>query len=432
MPILTTVILLAVLSGLPVASYAEDLLFFYHHALNNNPSLKRREFGVDQAKAQKGLALSKLLPQVSAIGTYSLNDYHDSLIGTQEYDGTRGYIQARQALFDLSSFFRFQSADELIEQSKQELQSGRIDIAGEVVDRYLQALQAEDEIAYVEAEKAATESQMDRLRRMFERQLAKVTDLYEVEAYYQSLQTKEIEARNAKAVALEKLREISGLSAKNITALAQETYPEPPAEEEDWVIEATRKNPALRALGHAIEAARKMVSSGRSEHLPQLALVASETYADQGFDNQQRPPYTVGSLNLQLTVPLFEGGRVQATVREAAARYEIAREQYEEVRREIERETRTAYLDAMSSHAKIASTAQEVDAREKSSVAQQRGYEVGVITIVDVLETRRLLFKARTEHSMARYDYIRNLAKLHVNAGNLTEPMMAQFNSWLR
>jgi len=58
---------------------------------------------------------------------------------------------------------------------------------------------------------------------------------------------------------------------------------------------------------------------------------------------------------------------VQATVRDAAARLAIAREQYEGARREIERDTRTAYLSALASHARIGSTNAEVGALETSS-----------------------------------------------------------------
>ena len=43
---------------------------------------------------------------------------------------------------------------------------------------------------------------------------------------------------------------------------------------------------------------------------------------------------------------------VQASVNDAVARYEMARQQYEAARREIERETRTAYLSANASHAR--------------------------------------------------------------------------------
>ncbi|MGH8510293.1 MAG: TolC family protein, partial [Gammaproteobacteria bacterium] len=162
-----------------------------------------------------------------------------------------------------------------------------------------------------------------------------------------------------------------------------------------------------------------------------LALQVSETYADTGFDNRLQPPYDVFSAGVQLTVPIFEGGRTQAGVRDAQARHRIAREQFEQKRREIEQETRTAYLDTVASHARIDSTGEEVRAQEKAAEAQERGYEFGVSTIVDLLEARRRLLKARVEQAKARYDYIRGLAALQVRAGGLSMPVMEEINGWM-
>lgn len=118
-------------------------------------------------------------------------------------------------------------------------------------------------------------------------------------------------------------------------------------------------------------------------------------------------------------------------MRDAQARHRIAREQFEQKRREIEQETRTAYLDAMASYSRIDSTRQEVRAQEKAAEAQERGYELGASTIVDLLEARRRLLKARVEQAKARYDYIRGLVGLQVRAGSLSSPFMEEINGWM-
>lgn len=432
---------LAVLA-LPSASCAESLLELYQRTLETNPVLKSREYSVDRANAQKDQAFSKLLPQIFAVGNYSYNDLHQqagqsslSLSSLpaidQQYSGLRGTVQLRQALFDLASFYRWQSAENVILQSEQELEAARIAVAGDLVDRYLRAVEATDNIAYVASETKAVESQLKGLQRMHERQMVKVTDLYEVEAYYQTLATRGIEARNAKDVALEKLRELAGGSVRDVNPVGREHFPPVPRAPDEWVQEATRNNPALTALQHGIDATDKLVTSSRAEHAPLLTLQVSETYADTGFDNRSQPPYNVFTAGVQLTVPIFEGGRVQAGVRDAQARHRIAREQFEQKRREIEQETRTAYMDAMASYSRIDSTRQEVRAQEKAAEAQERGYELGASTIVDLLEARRRLLKARVEQAKARYDYIRGLVGLQVRVGSLSTPFMEEINGWM-
>jgi outer membrane protein len=409
---------------------AQDLLELYRRALDSNPALKAREFGVDRAAAQADLQRSRLRPQIVASANYSVNDFDARGAGSSSYDGMRGTIQLRQALFDRSSSLRVQSADAATQQSEQELEAVRMLLAAEVVDRYLLALEGDDQINYVQAEKELTDKQLQRLRKMRERQMAKVTDLYEVEAYFQTLVTKEIEARNAKSVALEKLRETAGVSVAKVAPLAVDTFAIMPRDIELWTRDAVQRNPLLVGLRHALESAKKIIASSKAEYLPRLDLVLSETYADTGFDNSKNPRYNVGTLGLQLNIPLYEGGRVDAGVREAAARYGIAAQEYERKRREIEREVRTAYWRTEADHARIESTNQEVAALEKTREALEKGYELRVNTIVDLLDAQRRLFKARAEQSKARYDYVRSLVDLRIWAGVLGQAEMQKLNTW--
>jgi outer membrane protein len=109
----------------------------------------------------------------------------------------------------------------------------------------------------------------------------------------------------------------------------------------------------------------------------------------------------------------------------------MAREQREGARREVERDARTSYLSAVASHARIDSTAEEVRALEKVLDAQRKGYALGASTIVDVLTAQRRLFKARSDQSKARYDYIRDLTNLRVRAGALSAQDIEEINGWM-
>ena len=429
--------ILAILISLaPLSANAGLLLKLYQQALDTNPTLLGKTYAIDRANAQKDQAFSRLLPQVSATGSYSLNRFNQQTNGTQidgsavNYDGLRGTVMARQALFDLPSYMRYQGAKAATEQTEQELEAYRMELAGEVLDRYLQVLEASDQIAYVISEKEATNSQIEQLREMQQRQMAKITDLYEAEAYYQTLNTLEIEAKNKKAVGLERLRETTGMSLEEVTPLSKEQFPPVPENLDKWVQDAIRNNPNLAALQYAIESASKLISGSKAEHLPKLDLQLLETYSDQGYDNRQLPAYDVASANLQLTIPIYEGGRVNAATSEAVARQQMAKQQYNETRRKIELETRTSFLNAAASHARIASTGQEVEAQNKSYEAQATGYELGVSTIVDVLNNRRLLFKARVDQLQARYDYNRNLIALRIWAGGLSIADIEEIDAW--
>ena len=108
----------------------------------------------------------------------------------------------------------------------------------------------------------------------------------------------------------------------------------------------------------------------------------------------------------------------------------ICREKIEEVHRNIEKETRTAWLNAVSGRSRIDSTHQESKFREKAKTAQERSYELGAATIIDVLDTHRRLLKANTDYSKARYDFIRSLIRLRLNAGSLSDLDLEAIAPW--
>lgn len=437
------IVILTIFSSAAAAAEEQpaNLLQLYDLALTTNPVVEGRKYSVVQAEAQKDQARSKLLPQVSATGFVSWNEFTQEVPNrftgqttniTTQYQGLRGVVQARQALFDLASFWAYQGAGLTVKQAEEDLADARMGLATELVDGYLEFLQAHDEASYLQSELELTDGEMQRIRRMYERAMAKVTDLYEVEAYYQTLKTRELELHNAKAIALEKVREVVGIPVPDLARFTKDELPPVPGQPDQWVTNAVSHHPAIRALQHAMDAAAKIIASQWANHLPQVSLQMSGIYAKNGgFDNRQLDPYTVGTLGLQLNVPLYAGGNTKAGEREAIARFEIIKFKHVEKQREIERETRTAYLNAQTGYSRIASTAREVEARIKARDGQQRGYELGAATIIAVLEAKKNLLKSRFGYTKARYDYIRSLVALQVWGGTLMRTDVEQINGWL-
>ncbi len=447
-------LLLVLLFGLlsPVGAAAADripavdgtpatLLQLYDLAMTTNPVVEGRRSSIVQAEAQKDQARSKLLPQVSANGNIGWNEFTQEVPNsftrqttdvTTQYQTLRGVVQARQALFDLASFRAFEGSGFSVKQAEQDLEDARMKLTSDLVDRYLEFLQATDQANYLQSELDLTDGETQRIRRMYERAMAKVTDLYEIEAYYQTLKTRELEISNSMAVALEKVREVVGVPVTDLARLKKDELPPVPGQPDQWVTEAVQHHPAMRALQHALDASAKTIASQWANHLPQVSLQMSGIYAKNGgFDNRQIDPYTVGTLGLQLNVPLYSGGSMKAGEREAIARFEITKYKRMEKQREIERETRTAYLSAQTGYSRIASAAREVEARVKARDGQQRGYELGASTIVALLEAKKNLLKSRFGYAKARYDYIQSLVALRVWGGTLARTDIEQINGWL-
>ena len=415
---------------LPLRVDATDLLDLYQTTMSESPMLKMRELGVDRARADAGVNRSRLYPQVSLQASTSRNDYQD-VAGSLAYNGQRITLSARQALIDLPSKYRHDSALHTSRQAESEADLARVQLTAQLVDTYLEALEADDEMTQLLVEKEAAANQVARLKAMTARQMAKITDLTEAVAYLQQLETRQIDVANKSAAARVKLRELSGRDPGTLARLARTTFPDVPHDEDFWVRAALDSNPDLSARSAALLASRSGADSARAEHVPQLSLLLQRTQSNQDIDNSPRRDFSVNVIALELRIPIYEGGRVTANTSSAQAQLSIAEQQLEASRRSVERDMRMTYASATANRARIDSTDNQVLAMEQSVAAQERGYELGVITVISVLDTRRRLLRARVDQAKARYDFLRDLTLLRMRAGKLQRADVEEFNQWL-
>jgi outer membrane protein len=409
---------------------AEDLLSLYKSAMQDNPTLKIRELGIERAKADADIAVSRLYPQVNLQVSGSKN-YANEAGRLSDYYGQRANLSARQAILDLASYYRFDSARYAAKQAESEAHLARMQLTAQLIDSYLEGLQSDDEMEQLWGEKEVATQQVARLLAMFQMQMAKVTDLSEATAYLQQLETRQIDVANKADAARIKLRELSGRDPGELAVLTRSNFPVVPYDENYWVRSALDGNPDILARTEAVKVSRSTLSSARAEHYPQLSFLMQRNESNQDIDNLPRREFGVNVVGLELRIPIYEGGRVNANMTSALAQLNIAQQQLEATRRTVERDIRLVFASAIANHARIESTTNQVNAMQQSVTAQEVGFDLGVVTVIDVLDARRRLFKARLDLAKARYDFLRDLMGLRMRSGGLRVTDIEEFNQWL-
>ena len=409
---------------------AEDLLSLYKSAMQDNPTLKIRELGLERAKADADIAVSRLYPQVNLQVSGSKN-YANEAGRLSDYYGQRANLSARQAILDLASYYRFDSARYAAKQAESEAHLARMQLTAQLIDSYLEGLQSDDEMEQLWGEKEVATQQVARLLAMFQMQMAKVTDLSEATAYLQQLETRQIDVANKADAARIKLRELSGRDPGELAVLTRSNFPVVPYDENYWVRSALDGNPDILARTEAVKVSRSTLSSARAEHYPQLSFLMQRNESNQDIDNLPRREFGVNVVGLELRIPIYEGGRVNANMTSALAQLNIAQQQLEATRRTVERDIRLVFASAIANHARIESTTNQVNAMQQSVTAQEVGFDLGVVTVIDVLDARRRLFKARLDLAKARYDFLRDLMGLRMRSGGLRVTDIEEFNQWL-
>ncbi|MCH2668462.1 MAG: TolC family protein, partial [Gammaproteobacteria bacterium] len=99
--------------------------------------------------------------------------------------------------------------------------------------------------------------------------------------------------------------------------------------------------------------------------------------------------------------------------------------------RATERETRDAYLSVISEISRVRALNQAVTSSETALQATEAGFEVGTRTTVEVLIAQNNLSAAETAYARSRYDYILNVLRLRLAAGNLSISDFEEVNGWL-
>ena len=114
------------------------------------------------------------------------------------------------------------------------------------------------------------------------------------------------------------------------------------------------------------------------------------------------------ALGVQLNVPIYQGGAIDARVREAIAASNKSQTDLEYARRTAEQGVRTAFLGVNSGLAQV----RALEAAERSSQlaldSNLLGYQVGVRINIDVLNAQQQLFTTRRDLAKARYDVLVN------------------------
>ena len=418
--------------GVSASTYTLDLAGLYREARLEDPRVLAAYARARSASEQQRAALGSLLPQVSANANSSRilreNEISRDLYNTETYS-----LSLTQYLYNKPAWERYQKSKSVKDQKGHEAEDALAEATVDLAKRYFVALAADDELELVQAERRATQKNLDRVSSMFDRQMAKITDKLDMQARVDFLLAQEVEARNQVQVSREALAEIVGrpitepLSrVRNDVALQAPTRPL-----QNWVTQAIETNPLLKSYQSGAEAANAAVREGKGEHYPQLGLRLSAQQNDQGYDNTQAPRSESYVASIGVKIPIYSGGSTSARVRGLYDDQLAAEEQLEGVRRQVVKETTTAYLTAQAAVEKIRANRNALSSAQQSSVAAQKAFTFGVVNAVDVLTAVQNEFKARRDLLKTQYDFITNLFLLNRWAGELNQESVDNVNVWL-
>ena len=416
-------------SNAPVVG--QTLQDFFSAAIDFSPRLRIAEQNLNIGAARRSAATGQLLPQVRANASLSDNTRIQSGQETT-FDGNRYSLQLTQVLFNWQAFAARAQAVLREDQAEQLYYSELAILLTDVAEKFFDSLQARDALDSIASEYEAVSNQLQQIESLYARQLAQITDLYQAQASLASVEAQQIQLESRLDIQLEALRSVSGIEPGELFRLA-EGAKVPPLENNlhYWVDQAEKNNHSIKAQRLAFEASKKMISQRRGAYMPQVSLVLQRQDSDVGFDNMplQRSDNTY--IGVDVSVPIYAGGSNRAAVREANSQSLIAENELRGVQLEIGETVRSAYLQVQASEKIIGAAQKLVESTELSATAMQRGFELGAVTSVDVLNAIRDQFGAQRDLQQVRYEHVKFLLLLKREAGLLTADDLIEVSTWL-
>jgi len=433
---LTLSVLLA-LGAQPVL--AADLLDIYRSAQSQDAVFASARAARDagQEKLTQGRAL--MLPSVNLSANTTMNDVHTVLPveSTKRYNSHGYTVSLVQPLFREQNWALYTESELQVAQSEAQFRQAEQDLVLRSAQAYFDVLIAQDSVQLAAAQKTAIAQQLEQAKRNFEVGTATITDTHEAQARFDLIVAQELAAQSTLEVKRRALQQLINADPGQLNPLGKNLKLEAPQPvgADHWVDEARRGNPQLAMAQASAELADKEVDRNRGGHLPTIDIVAnySNNYTGYNSFNPAAGPTDIRSKNvgLQLNMPLFQGGATQSKWREADANRTRANQELENARRNVELQTRQAYLGVVNGIAQVQALQQALKSSESLLEASKLGHEVGVRTNLDVLNAQQQAFATRRDLYQAEYNYLLSQLRLKAATGSLTEEDVAKVNGAL-
>ena len=435
------VLLLMASLMVPQTSLADTLTAIYESAVQNDPVLRAARANFNADRENKNIARGALLPQLSISGDYTQSELNDSspivgMGGLIDSDTTSYSASLNQAIFDMPSWYSFQSGKALSESARAQFSADQQSLIIRVSDAYFNVLRAYDNLQTRDAEERAIQRQLEQTRERFEVGLLPVTDVHEAQAVFDDAAVNSLEARGALNIAFEGLAVLTGQDHKVLAGLTENfaaTNPEPLSNQE-WVDFAIGNNFQLKVAELGKDAAYNSAKASAAARLPKVSGRVSYFDSDSDgtrytspFESQQDGH----SFVVSVTMPIWMGGSVDAQRRQAKQRSIASDEGYIATKRNTVQAARSLHQLVLTNTARVKARKQSITSADSALQATQAGYEVGTRNIVDVLVAQRTVYQARRNYSNARYDYILSMMRLKEVAGQLSPEDIYQLNAWL-
>jgi len=426
-----------------MAVWPIDLLQAYEAAKTNDATILESRATAQAGRERLPQALSQLLPSVSFSAARNRNNLSQTVPNAQGqlqttdsiYPSSNNTLTLRQSLFRPQLTAQYRQAQAQVDDVDATLAQDEQNLAVRVSGAYFEAMLTREQLDLVLSQRTAYTTQLDAARKLFAGGSGTRTDVDDAQARLDMNAAVEIEARKNIDYTMHQLQVLINQPIDKLATLDLskfEALDPQPSRVEDWYERAAQNSPQLASLKAQVEASRQEVDKARSGHYPTLDAVAQWSKSDSENILNINSDYTNKSIGLQLNVPIYAGGYVNSTVRQALAGQEKAEQALEAGRRDLEMRVFKEFRGVVENVPKISALEQALRSADQSVLSSKKSFQGGNRTIVDVMDAEQRRVLVLRDLAQARYLYLVSKVRLLALVGSADVEAIASINRVLQ
>jgi outer membrane protein TolC len=371
----------------------------------------------EQSSAAHLRALSDLLPMVN--GSYSeedqklnLKQFGFTFPGIPESVGPFGLSDLRATgawnLLDFHSIDNIRAATQNVKAAQFTYRDARDTVVLAVGANYLLTIAQESRVTATEAELKTALALYQLAADQETAGLAPQIDTLRARVQLQAQQQALIQAQNDLEKQRIALARVIGLPVQQKFRLVNRVpyHPLPEMELETAYARALQTRPDYQAALASLRSAQLSRDAAWKQRLPSIGLAGE--YGVLGTTPDAMSPNWSAAATLR--IPIFEGGKVEADVRQADAVLKQRQAQVDNLRGRIEQDVQDALLDLKAASQQVSVAGLGLDLAQQALAQSQDRFAAGVTNNVEVIQAQQQLAAANEQYIASLYAH--NIAKV--------------------
>lgn len=388
------------------AEAAVSLKESFKSAMTNMESIKRAKAVVDQSIALKNEARAAIMPTISGVGSYTKIDPPSAagaspFLLTKQYSGA---IRLNQPLFRGGLVSALEYAKENVLLAKYQKDATAVNLYQLVINAYYSLAVAQMDVKNVAELLEYSKERVNEIRERTKIGRSRRGELVEAEAQLHIAESQYQQVLLNLQQAEKTFEFYTRIKPEKLIVPAELPKLDGPVGE---YLVKVKNRPDIKANRQQVSLADQEISIAKGSHYPQLDLTGNYYLDRTGV--LETSEWDVG---VAVVIPIFQGGAVEAQVKQAAEGKRIAELSSSEALRAAERDVAINYHNFLRIREQLKSLREALKKSEQVYKLNKKDYQYGLVTNLDVLQSLNVFIETKRS-----YDNLISIG--HLNYKNL-------------